>query len=266
MLIPGGAHTGACYLTTADGRPGWTHQFIQAGFPVVICDWSGTGRSGYVAPEVLTGDVVCAGLGKVVDMLSGPVVLVTHSMSGAYGWKLLEQHGGRINKLIAIAPAPPGNIQPTADVIKQDSEKIEIRGTTNFVLDRKAPFVSTLGFVKSKLIGNSKLFPREYIDRYADSLITIPPRLLQQRLNVDASQLRVENISQYKDKPILMITGTDDTDHPREVDQRIADWLTTAGAKVDYWYLSDKGINGNGHMIMLERNSDTVAQLIISWI
>ena len=32
-------------------------------------------------------------------------------MSGAYGWKLLERHGERITKLIAVAPAPPGNIQ-----------------------------------------------------------------------------------------------------------------------------------------------------------
>ena len=32
-------------------------------------------------------------------------------MSGAYGWKLLERHGERITKLIAVAPAAPGNIQ-----------------------------------------------------------------------------------------------------------------------------------------------------------
>src|SRR3974377_1077071 len=31
FLIHGGAHTGACYLVTADGRPGRAHAFGQAG-------------------------------------------------------------------------------------------------------------------------------------------------------------------------------------------------------------------------------------------
>lgn len=266
VLIPGGAHSSACYLATADGRPGWAHRFVQAGHPVVMADWPGTGRSGYVAPEALTGEVVCAGLGQVVEMVGGPVIVVTHSMSGAYGWKLLERHGDRIGKLVAVAPGPPGNIQPQAEIVTETPDKIELRGTTNYTLGRKTPFVATPGFVKGKLIGSSKLFPPDCIDRYAASLIAIPPRLLQQRLNVDGSQLRVDDATPFKGKPVLVLTGTDDTDHPREFDQRTADWLAEAGAKVDYWYLSDKGLDGNGHMMMLERNSDVLARLILSWI
>ena len=45
FLIHGGAHTGACYLVTPDGRPGWAHAFAQAGYRVVIPDWPGSGRS-----------------------------------------------------------------------------------------------------------------------------------------------------------------------------------------------------------------------------
>ncbi len=38
VLISGGAHTGACYLATADGRPGWARAFVRAGYKVVVPD------------------------------------------------------------------------------------------------------------------------------------------------------------------------------------------------------------------------------------
>jgi pimeloyl-ACP methyl ester carboxylesterase len=64
VLISGGAHTGACYLATVDGRPGWAQAFVRAGYKVVVPDWPGVGRSGYIPLDDLTGDVVVEGLGK----------------------------------------------------------------------------------------------------------------------------------------------------------------------------------------------------------
>ena len=57
-----------------------------------------------------------------------------------------------------------------------------------------------------------------------------------------------------------------DLGHARAVDEPIADWLNANGAKADFIYLGDLGITGNGYMLMLERNSDALAQLIIDWI
>jgi pimeloyl-ACP methyl ester carboxylesterase len=82
VLLHGGAHTGACYLVTPDGRPGWAYDFVRHGFRVVVPDWPGRGRSGYVPDEELSGEVVCAGLGRVLDAQPDPVALITHSMSG----------------------------------------------------------------------------------------------------------------------------------------------------------------------------------------
>jgi pimeloyl-ACP methyl ester carboxylesterase len=84
FLIHGGGHTGACYLMTADGRPGWAHAFAQAGYRVVIPDWPGSGRSGYVPYDGLTGETVVAGLGKALLAVGEPAVVMTHSMSGPY--------------------------------------------------------------------------------------------------------------------------------------------------------------------------------------
>lgn len=266
VMVPGGGHTASCYLATADSRPGWAHDFVQAGHPVLLVDWPGTGRSGYVAPDALTGEVVCAGLALAIATAGQPVVLLTHSMSGPYGWRLLDHIGDHITQLVAIAPGPPGNIQPRPDVVRETADEIEIRGTTNYVLNRKAPFVASPAFVRSKLIGKSMQFPQDQTERYAASLITIPPRLLQQRLNIDGSQLRVENFTHYAGKPVLLVTGTDDVDHPRDLDAGVVDWLRQSGAKGEHLYLADKGITGNGHMMMLERNSRDIAQVIMAWI
>ncbi len=266
FLIHGGAHSGSCYLTTADGRPGWAHIFAQAGHRVVIPDWPGSGRSGHVSYDDLTGEVVVSGLGKALVAVGEPAVVMTHSMSGPYGWKLLEQYGDHVAKLVAVAPGPPGNIQPAATIASETPEKLEIRGTTNYTLDRKAPFVATPPFVASKLIGKSTQFPREHVARYAASLQPIAPKLLQQRLNIGGAQMKVTDFSKYGGKRALVMIGTDDIDHPRELDQRIADWLNEKGAKADFWFLGDHGVTGNGHMMMIENNSDAIAKLVLSWV
>ncbi len=266
VMLHGGAHTGACYLGAPDGRPGWAHDFVERGFPVLVPDWPGIGRSGHVPAEQLTGEAVCAGLAQVIAEAGEQVVLLTHSMSGAYGWKLLEMVGDRIAKLVAIAPSPPGNIQQAPDIVAETPGSLTIRGTTDFTLLRNAAFVATRSFALHKLVGTGTQFPAEQVDRYVDSLVAIPPLLLQQRLNVDASQLRVTDFTHYAGKPALVITGTHDVDHPRELDEPIADWLAANGAHPDYWYLGDRGILGNGHMMMLERNSQQLSAAITGWL
>ena len=266
FLIHGGAHTGACNLMTADGRPGWAHAFARAGYRVVIPDCPGSGRSGHVPYDELTGETVVAGLAKALIAVGQPAVVMTHSMSGPYGWKLLEQYGDRVAKLVAVAPGPPGNIQAVATIASETPEKLEVRGTTNYTLDRKAPYVATAAFVNSKLIGKSSQFPREHIARYAASLQPIGPRLLQQRLNIGGAQMKVTDFSKYRGKRALVLIGTDDVDHPRELDVRIAAWLNDNGAKADFWFLGDHGVSGNGHMMMIENNSDVLAKLILTWV
>ena len=105
-----------------------------------------------------------------------------------------------------------------------------------------------------------------YRSLVAAALNPIPARLLLERRNVAGSQLRVVDFSKFRGKPVLVLTGTNDLGHTRAVDESIADWLNANGAEADFIYLGDLGITGNGHMLMLERNSDALAQLIIDWI
>ena len=43
-------------------------------------------------------------------------------------------------------------------------------------------------------------------------------------------------------------------------------YLQQAGVKADWIDLGKDGVHGNGHMMMLEKNSDVVAAKIEAWI
>ncbi|MBM3486338.1 MAG: hypothetical protein FJX67_06850 [Alphaproteobacteria bacterium] len=120
--------------------------------------------------------------------------------------------------------------------------------------------------VEDKLLGRTTRFPRHALAAYRASLQAIPPRNIYERQNVAGSQIKVRDPSRLSGRRILIVTGECDTDHAREVDGEVARWLSANGAHVDYWYLTDFGIGGNGHMMMLEDNSDAIAHLIAGWV
>jgi len=47
ILIHGGGQSGAGFISTADGRRGWLHNFLDKGYEVYIVDQPGRARSGY---------------------------------------------------------------------------------------------------------------------------------------------------------------------------------------------------------------------------
>lgn len=51
VLLHGGGLSGVCWETTPDGRPGWLHAFLRAGYPVYVIDNVERGRSGFAAVE-----------------------------------------------------------------------------------------------------------------------------------------------------------------------------------------------------------------------
>jgi pimeloyl-ACP methyl ester carboxylesterase len=188
-------------------------------------------------------------------------------MSGAYGWRLAELNRDLIHAVVGVAPAPPGNIQKAAPVYAETETMIETQASGRRVrIDKENPVPPTRDFVERKLIGESRFFSRDRLADYAASLLPVPPGLLLERQNVHGRQLRVSDPQQLAGMRILVITGTADLDHARDVDAAIVTWLNAHGAAAEFCFLGDRGIVGNGHMLMMEDNSDEIAGIIMSWL
>ena len=78
-------------------------------------------------------------------------------------------------------------------------------------------------------------------------------------------------IASIKGTPVLMVYGDNAKDHPRwsKIRQGGVDYAAAfkaGGGSVDVYDLPDMGIKGNSHMIMMDKNSDQVADLIQKWL
>jgi pimeloyl-ACP methyl ester carboxylesterase len=256
ILIHGGVHTGAGYVSTPDGREGWAIYLVHHGWKTYVVDWPGHGRSP-MPPEFSTMSLM-----RVVDdnvaLLKkiGPAVVLVHSLSGTVGWKLCDIAPDQVAALVAIAPAPPANIAS---------------GYATELLTRFSGHISGQYFPEDKPIwytreaaqetfANASLFPTGVFDAYYSSLVPESPRALNDLFNKDGRGLFVDP-KRFASIPKVVINGDQDPRHSRAVDERTAKFV---GA--EHIYLADIGMPGHGHMMMLDKNNEKIAQLIIHWL
>jgi pimeloyl-ACP methyl ester carboxylesterase len=174
----------------------------------------------------------------------GPAVLVTHSMSGAMGWKLAEQAADLIVALVGVAPSPPGNIQPWWSwPAYPEYQPIQ------FTREEVRHFTA------------SPRFPDEAFDAYFESLVPESARLYNERLNVRGEQLRVDNIDVVRLVPTLVVSADVDPNHPGGTDS-----TTAAFVGGEHLVLSARGLTGHGHLMMLEHGNIEIAALILDWL
>jgi pimeloyl-ACP methyl ester carboxylesterase len=244
LLWHGGGLTGVTYETKPDGGEGWLTYFIRKGWDTYISDAVERGRAGWtntfkdepvflplgdpwerfrIGPPgswnddrakrttypgvqfpieaygqfmkqgvprwLTTDDQIIAAYIELVDKVC-PCVVLVHSQSGAFGYKVLEARPEKVKALVAVEPTVGG-----------DREKVQSIKTT----------------------------------------------------------------------PILVLYGDNARDHPRwsKIRQGGVDYaavLKSAGGSIDVVDLPDVGIKGNSHMVMMDKNSNVVADLIQKWL
>lgn len=289
VLVHGAVQTALNWVYTADGRPGWLYYFLQQGYIVYIVDQPARGRSGYNSAcdgeienwtadklrRTMTGNeagvdpinlphtqfpqdcfntfyqtqvnmvhdrkwghrVATKALIALLDQI-GPAVLVTHSQSGPYGWVVADQRPQSVKAVVAIEPSGPAYPENSVDVEQQTI--------------CKNMFVSV---------------PLQFDPPVTED----DPIHLQWRDGKEIGQsggwLQQEPYRQLpnlKGKPFVLITS--ETSTHVKYDYLTAEALKQCGVDIEYINLRNIGIHGNGHMVMVEKNSDEIVEFINQWL
>jgi pimeloyl-ACP methyl ester carboxylesterase len=303
VIVPGAAQTATNFNGTTDGREGWTQHFLRRGYAVYIVEQPGRGRSSYqpdadgaqAYPQVLSvqqrftapekfnlwpqarlhtqwpgtgmaGDrnfdqffasqvpfvqkpeVIQAlnrdAIAALIDKL-GPVILMTHSQSGAYGWEAVDQRPNMIKALIQAEPSAP----PVHDV--------EFLGAPEWFRDGAR--TRSWGLTAIPIT-------------YAPPAMDASELALERQEKADGPDLArcwlqkepARQLPNLQKLPIAIVTGEASFHGPYE--HCVVKFLEQAGVHPTWLNLGAMGIHGNGHMMMLEKNSDQIADVIEKWV
>ena len=306
VMVHGAAQTGVNFLGTPDGRPGWVQRFVERGFQVYVVDQVGRGRSGtnpevygpytrlsaraleetYTAQEVYdlfpqaklhtqwpggpgvpgnaafdqfmasqvpylantqqTEELMAPALTALVEKI-GPAILITHGQGGLFGWAVSDARPDLVKAHLAIEPNGP----PFFDV--------RYRGGKEF-WERTGE-------------GRARAYGLTRIPLGFQPPVSAPEDLTVVQAKAPAAEGRircwlqgepVRKLPNLARVPAVIVTAEASFRAP--VDDCTAAFLSQAGAKPETLRLAEAGIRGNGHMMMLEKNSDQVADALVAWI
>jgi pimeloyl-ACP methyl ester carboxylesterase len=178
----------------------------------------------------------------LLDKIGSPVILITHSQGGEFGWQVADARPKLVKAIITAEPAGP----PIKNV---DIAKIAYSG----------PGSLTWGVTS---------LPLHYDPPVSDPA-ELQPTLEDKAEGPDVVPCYLQKepahkLVSLKDIPVLDVSTQ--ASYHRVFDSCIAKWLSQAGVKTQYVKLEDVGITGNEHELMLDKNSDQIAKYFADWL
>jgi pimeloyl-ACP methyl ester carboxylesterase len=177
---------------------------------------------------------------------SGPAIVLTHSQSGVFGFKLADARPDLVKAHVAVEPNGPPFYDikfKGGDNWYKDSDKIaRAWGVARIPLAYNPPAAeaSELNLVRQEQADGPQLV-RCWLQRE-------PARQLPKMKNV----------------PTVIVTG--EASFRATYDHCTSKFLSQAGVRNTHLRLEEAGLHGNGHMMMLEQNSAAVADVIGNWL
>ena len=303
VMVHGGSQTGTNFTGTPDGREGWAQYFLRRGHAVYVVDQVARGRSphwslsqGPLAPSDLRrteqrfiaprrfklwpqahkhtqwpgGDKPGAAVfdafyatqypsladyskqqeinrdaGIALLERIGPAILLVHSQSGAYAWPIADARPKLVKAIVAVEPNGP----PVYET--------DFKGAPEWFADTGRRKLSGLGMVP--LTYDPPLKRGEQLS-FVRQDKPDAPGLVRGWLQAEPAR-KLKNLANI---PILILVA--EASYHTAYDHCTANYLTQAGVPNTFVRLEQLGIRGNGHMMMLEKNSDQIASVIERWL
>jgi pimeloyl-ACP methyl ester carboxylesterase len=303
VMVHGGSQTGTNFTGTPDGRESWAQFFVRRGYAVYVVDgvargraahwsqlqgpvsnpnmerltqrfvaperykmwpqahlhtqWPGEGKPGddafdqfyysqfpsivnFTKQQEINPPAIIALLEKI-----GPSILVTHSQSGAFAWPVVDKRPDLVRANVAVEPNGP------------PVRELEFKGAPDWFSESTRDKAFGLGEVPitydPPVTATSKL---EFIRKeQADK-----PDLAHCWLQKEPAR-KLPNVAKV---PTLIVMS--EASYHAAYDHCTAAYLTQAGVKNTFVRLADRGIKGNGHMMMLEKNNMAIAGVMAEWL
>ena len=178
----------------------------------------------------------------LLDMIGTPVILLTHSQGGWFGWNIADERPELVRTIVTLEPAaPPIRGVDTSNVVYRESGGLAWGiGNTPITYDPPASDPSELQVELQTEAEGPGLVPCYQQVEPARQLVNLT------------------------DIPVLFMNG--EGGYHRIFDHCLSNWLNQAGVETEYVRMEDVGLPGNGHMMMLELNSKEIAEYIHSWL
>ncbi len=301
LMIEGGGQSGSNFTGTPDGREGWAQYLLKRGYAVYVMDQPGRGRSAlrpdygdtvqrptswvqqqFTAPERsklwpqarlhtqwpgtgMAGDPVfdqfyaqqlqaIASFPKqqelnrdagaaLLDRI-GPAILLTHSQSGAFGWPIADARPNLVKAIVAVEPSGP----PVHDGV--------FKGAPDYF--DNGPLSKPWGIAAVPLAYGGVTEPSQLA--FVEQEKADAPDLMKCWRQKEPAR----PLTNLRNIPVVIISS--EASYHASYDHCTAQYLAQAGVKNSFIRLADRGIHGNGHMMMLEKNNLQIAAVIEEWL
>jgi hypothetical protein len=247
LLWHGGGLTGVTYETTPDGRPGWLQNFVADGWTVYNSDSMERGRSGFPPPDLIKGE---------------PVFLTTANPFERFR---IGQGPGSWNDDPAKRRLNPGSQFPIEAYANLTKEIVPRWLTTDEDIiaayrEEVARVCPCVILVHSQGGQFGFKVAQEMPDK-VKALVAVEPAAIGY----------ADKAAALKNVPVLMVFGDYIEGDPRWVTmrQRALDFgaaIKGTGGSVEVYDLPKVDIHGNSHVMMMDRNSRQIADLIDAWL
>jgi pimeloyl-ACP methyl ester carboxylesterase len=199
-----------------------------------------------------------AALAALLDRI-GPSIVLVHSQSGQYGWPLAQARPALVKAIVAAEPSgPPVHdlVVPGAARFGMDFANATEVGSESF---RDDPRLKRYGLSDIPMVYEPAVTPQSPLAFVRQDKAEAPDLAKCWRQQEPARKLVA-----VSDRPILYLATEASFYAP--YNHCTVGYLKQAGVEVSFVKLADIGLRGNGHMMMMEKNSDAIAQVIVEWL
>ena len=259
VMVHGCCLSSKTWETTPDGRMGWSEYFVRKDRPVYLADQVSRARSGFdptAFAEVRAGKTPPAQMPSIL------------SASHQVGWTVFR-FGPKFGEVFADEQFP---MQAVDEFYKQMIPDLNATLPQN-----PNPTWTQMAALGVKLNG-AILMGHSESGFFPEQAALIDPKGIKGVVSIEmpcVTDFSAAQIATLAKIPTLIMFG----DHLGDVTGGPVSWqqayegcntfveqLKKAGGKAEMMHLPALGIKGNSHMLMQDKNSDQLADLVIAWI